>query len=61
MCHTLKIKRKSVLCRICNLCAYTAIEHNQGLDNFVMSKAPTKLSPELRKVRKEIEASKAAK
>jgi large subunit ribosomal protein L28 len=32
------------------------IEHNGGLDGFVMSKAPTKLSPELRKVRKELEA-----
>lgn len=36
------------------------IEHNQGLDNFVMSRSSTKLSPELRKVRKEIEASQKA-
>lgn len=36
------------------------IEHNGGLDGFVMSKAPTKLSPELRKIRKEIEASEVS-
>ena len=35
------------------------IEHNGGLDNFVMSKAPSKLSDDLRAVRKELEASQS--
>ena len=34
------------------------IEHNQGLDNFVLSRAPSKLSDDLRAIRKEIEAHK---
>jgi len=34
------------------------LEHKGGLDAFVLGKAPSKLSPELRKIRKQIEAAK---
>ncbi len=32
------------------------IEHNGGIDSYVMSIAPTKLDPSLRKIRKQVEA-----
>ena len=35
------------------------VEHKGGLDAFLMSKAPTKLDPSLRKIRKEVEAALA--
>ncbi len=35
------------------------LEHKGGLDAFVLGKSPSKLSPELRKIRKQIEAAKA--
>jgi large subunit ribosomal protein L28 len=37
------------------------IEHNGGLDSYVMSIAKTKLSPVLRRVRKLVEARKEGK
>tara|TARA_Y100001001_G_scaffold160975_1_gene184589 strand:- start:551 stop:847 length:297 start_codon:yes stop_codon:yes gene_type:complete len=37
------------------------IDHKGGLDAFVTSTAPSKLSPELRKVRNEIDAAGADK
>jgi large subunit ribosomal protein L28 len=36
------------------------IEHNGGIDSFLLSRAPSKLTADLRKVRKEISARQAA-
>ena len=36
------------------------VEHRGGIDAFVLSTAPTKLSSKLRKLRKELEAKKQA-
>lgn len=37
------------------------IEHKGGLDAFLMDKAPSKLSAELRRIRTQVEAAQAAK
>jgi large subunit ribosomal protein L28 len=37
------------------------IDHKGGLDAFVLSMAPTKLSPELQKLRKQIDKAQAKK
>ena len=37
------------------------LDHKGGLDAFVMSTAPTKLTPELRRVRTQVEKALAAK
>ena len=39
--------------------AVRTVEHNGGIDCYVLGKAPTKLAPELRRLRKEIEGAKA--
>lgn len=36
------------------------IEHNGGIDGFLMSRTPSELDPKLRKLRKEVEAAKTA-
>ena len=36
------------------------IEHKGGLDAFLLGTAPTKLAPEFRKLRKQVEEAKAA-
>ncbi len=40
--------------------AIRTVEHNGGIDAFVLSKAPSKLAPVLRKLRNELESKKAA-
>ena len=40
--------------------AVRTVEHNGGIDNFLMNKAVSKLDPSLRKLRKAIEKAKSA-
>ncbi|MBV1929049.1 MAG: 50S ribosomal protein L28 [Gammaproteobacteria bacterium] len=53
-----EILKKSISLRV-TTAAVRTVEHNGGIDSYVLGIAPTKLPTELRKLRKEIEASQA--